>query len=93
MIMRHDLLEAMPEADREILYECWYDSMDFHTELWKEYTEESRQIAEDNGATFYEVDKEAFAQALAPIVDRFVSDGYQRELFDAIRAADTEGGQ
>ncbi|QOR45770.1 TRAP transporter substrate-binding protein [Trueperella pecoris] len=96
MIIRHDLLEAMPAADRDTLYTAWYDSMDFHTKLWKDYTEESKAIAEKTGATFHEVDEEDFAKALAPIVDMFVSDGYQRKLFDAIRAVDTnsnEGGK
>ncbi|WP_406715329.1 TRAP transporter substrate-binding protein [Trueperella pyogenes] len=93
MIMRHDLLQAMPEADREILYSAWYDSMDFHTKLWKEYTEESKAIAEKTGATFHDVDNEAFAEALAPIVDMFIANDHQRELFNAIRATDVEGGK
>lgn len=87
MIMRADLLKAMPEADRELFYDLWYDSMDYHTKLWLDYTEESKKIAEDAGAQFSEVDSEAFSTALAPIVDEYLKTDYQRSLYDQIQAA------
>ena len=90
MIMRADLLNAMPEADRKIFYDAWYKSMDFHTQLWKEYTEESIEIAKKNGAQFSDVDQAAFAEALAPIKDEFLKTDYQRELYDKIRAKEAE---
>ncbi|VEI13439.1 TRAP transporter substrate-binding protein [Trueperella bialowiezensis] len=93
MIMRHDLLQAMPEADRELLYEAWYDSMDNHTELWLKETEEAKAETEAGGAQFHEVDKEAFAEALSPIVDEYLKTDYQRSLFEAIRDADKEGSK
>lgn len=92
MIMRHDLLQAMPEADRELLYEAWYASMDHHTQLWIEETEAAREETEAGGATYHEVDKKAFTEALSPIVDQYVTTDYQRSLFEAIRAADTGEG-
>lgn len=92
MIMRHDLLQAMPEADHELLYEAWYDSMDYHTELWLEETEAAKAETEAGGASFHEVDNEAFNEALQPIVDQYVSTDYQKELFEAIRDADTGEG-
>ena len=93
MIMRADLLEAMPEADREIFYEAWYKSMDNHTEMWKVETEKSKANAEAAGATFHNVDDAAFFEALSPIVDEFLTTDYQRDLYEKIRAADTEGAK
>ncbi|XCB30647.1 TRAP transporter substrate-binding protein [Arcanobacterium hippocoleae] len=89
MIMRHDLLKAMPAADRELFYAAWYGSMDYHTKLWIDYTAESKKIAEKNGAKFNEVDSAAFFAALAPIVDEFLQTDYQRSLYEKIRRADT----
>ncbi|KMY23099.1 C4-dicarboxylate ABC transporter [Actinobaculum suis] len=100
MIMRADLLKTMPQADRDTFYRVWYDSMDFHTKLWDEFTQESYEAAIAAGATFHEVDQEAFQKALAPIKDEFLTTDYEKELYEKIRAkADvapnakaTEGG-
>lgn len=90
MIMRSDLLHAMPQKDRELLYSAWYDSMDFHTELWKEYTQESVAIAKKNNAVFNDVDRAAFDAALAPMKDEFLTTTEQRDLFDRIQKAKKE---
>lgn len=89
MIIRADLLNAMDDADRELLYDAWYDSMDRHTELWIDYTDESIAIAKEAGAVFNDVDDDAFFEALSPIVDEFLTSDYQRDLYEAIRAKDT----
>ena len=95
MIMRADLLNAMPEADREVFYQLWNDSMDYHTQLWNEYTQESIDIALAQGSEFNDVDSQAFFDALAPIKDEFLTTDYQLALYDKIRAvADKmEGGK
>ncbi|MDR6940030.1 TRAP transporter substrate-binding protein [Arcanobacterium hippocoleae] len=93
MIMRHDLLAAMPAADRELFYETWYDSMDYHTQLWIDYTAESVKIAKENGAKFNSVDSAAFREALSPIVDQFLQTDYQHQLYTEIRNADQQEGK
>lgn len=89
MIMRSDLREAMSEEDRRIFDEEWETAMVEHTELWDIETQEAIDRGEAAGATFTDVDQEAFQEALAPIADEFLTTDYQRDLYEAIRAADT----
>ncbi|MDO5720814.1 MAG: TRAP transporter substrate-binding protein [Actinomycetaceae bacterium] len=89
MIMRHDLRQAMTDEDRAIFDEEWEKAMVEHTELWDKETKEAIAEAEATGATFDEVDREAFIEALTPIKDEFLTTDFQKQLFDAIRAADT----
>ncbi|MGP6174027.1 TRAP transporter substrate-binding protein [Corynebacterium sp. A21] len=88
MVMRHDLLEAMPPADRELFLAEWDKAMIEHTDLWATETEEAIEEAKSEGATFTGVDEEAFREALAPIREEFLNTDFQNELFDAIRSAD-----
>ncbi|AGF71135.1 C4-dicarboxylate binding protein [Corynebacterium halotolerans YIM 70093 = DSM 44683] len=92
MVMRHDLLEAMSEEDREIFLEEWDKTMVEHTDLWQEETDQAIEAAKAAGATFHEVDREAFNEALAPIRDEFLTTEFQRDLFEQVRAADPEQG-
>lgn len=87
MIMRSDLREAMSPADRTIFDEEWEAAMTEHTELWDIETRESIARGEAAGATFTEVDQEAFQEALAPIAEEFLRTDYQRDLYEAVRAA------
>lgn len=88
MIMRYDLRQAMSDEDRQAFDEEWLVAMQEHIDLWNEKTNEAIETAKAAGAQFNEVDHEAFAKALEPIVDQFISSDYQRELYDKIRAAD-----
>lgn len=89
MVMRHDLLEAMSDEDREAFLEEWDEAMVEHTDLWNAETDQAIEDAKAGGATFHEVDRAAFQEALAPIKDEFLTTPFQRELFDKVRAADT----
>ena len=64
-----------------------------HTELWNEETRQAIEAAKAAGATFHEVDREAFNKALAPIRDEFLTTDFQRDLFEQVRAADPEQGE
>lgn len=92
MIMRHDLLEAMSDADREIFLEEWDAAMVEHTELWASETEQAIVDAEAAGAEFVDVDTAAFQEALAPLREEFLTTDFQNELYDAVRATDPEAG-
>lgn len=89
MIMRADLREAMSEEDRAIFDEEWDKAMTEHTELWAVETDQAIEDAKAAGAQFHEVDREAFAEALAPIRDEFLTTDLQNQLFEDIRASDT----
>lgn len=92
MVMRHDLLDAMSEPDRELFLEEWDAAMTEHTDLWNTETDAVIEKAKAGGAEFVEVDAQAFTDALAPIKDEFLTSEFQRELYEAVRAADTSGG-
>ncbi|WP_241828394.1 TRAP transporter substrate-binding protein DctP [Corynebacterium glutamicum] len=92
MVMRHDLLDAMSEPDREMFLEEWDAAMTEHTDLWNTETDAVIEKAKAGGAEFVEVDSQAFTDALAPIKDEFLTSEFQRELYEAVRAADTSGG-
>lgn len=92
MVMRHDLLDAMSESDRELFLEEWDAAMTEHTDLWNTETDAVIEKAKAGGAEFVEVDAQAFTDALAPIKDEFLTSEFQRELYEAVRAADTSGG-
>ena len=89
MVMRHDLLEAMEATDRELFLEEWDAAMTEHTDLWNTETEAAFERAEAAGVDFVQVDEQAFAEALAPLRDEFLTSDFQRNLFEAVRAADT----
>lgn len=87
LIINSGTLAQMSEEDRAAFDEEWTAAWQHHTDLWNEATEEAIAGAEAGGATFVDVDTEAFAEALAPIVDRFLETDAQRALFDAAQGA------
>ncbi|GAB3597095.1 2,3-diketo-L-gulonate-binding periplasmic protein YiaO precursor [Corynebacterium faecale] len=89
MVMRDDLLDAMDDADRELFLQEWDAAMDEHTDLWNSETDAAIERAKASGAEFVQVDEQAFAEALAPIRDEFLTNDFQRGLYDAVRDADT----
>lgn len=91
MVMREDLLQAMDDADRELFLKEWDRAMTEHTELWTTETDAAIERAKAAGTEFVQVDRDAFDAALAPIRDEFLTNDFQRNLYDAVRAADTEG--
>lgn len=87
LIANTGVLDSMSEEDRAAFDEAWQNAADHHTELWGEATEEAITEAEAGGATFNEVDAQAFTDALSPLIDQFVTSDTQKALYDAIAAA------
>lgn len=87
MLINSDLMNSMDPADREILTEEWRVTVDNHVELWLKNTDEAIAEAEANGSKFNDVDTEAFAKALAPVVENALTSDSARELYDNIRKA------
>ena len=77
----------MSEDDRAAFDEGWTKAWEQHTELWNSETEKAIAGAEEGGATFEEVDSEAFVDALTPLLDEFITTDSQQELYDDIRAS------
>ncbi len=87
LIINTDVLEGMSEEDRQAFLDAWTTAHEEHTQLWAEATDKAIADAEAGGATFVDVDAEAFAGAIAPLQEEFLTTDSQKALFDAARAA------
>ena len=87
LIINNPTFDKMSKEDRAAFDEAWGQTWQQHTELWDSETEEAIAGAEAGGATFTEVDSDAFVDALKPLLDEFITTDSQQALFDAIRDA------
>jgi tripartite ATP-independent transporter DctP family solute receptor len=87
LIINSDLLSGMSEEDQGTFQEEWTATHEEHTELWATATAEAIAGAEAGGATFSEVDDNAFSGALEPVAGNFITNEAQQALYDAARAA------
>lgn len=90
-VMSAESWQQLSPEDQEIFIEAAQESTEIHHELWDEAIEESIQIAEEEmGVEFVEdVDREAFQEATAHILDEFKEE-YEHvgEVIDIIQRAD-----
>jgi tripartite ATP-independent transporter DctP family solute receptor len=87
LIINTPTLDTMSKEDRAAFDEGWEQTWQEHTELWASETEEAIAGAKAGGATFTEVDSDAFVDALEPLLKKFITTDSQQALFDAIRDA------
>ncbi len=87
LIINSDVLAGMSEEDRAVFDEGWKQAWEEHTELWAQATQEAIEGATAGGATFTDVDDEAFSEALAALADEFITSDTQQALYDAARDA------
>lgn len=87
LIMNSDLLDSIAEEDQEIFRAEWEKFLENFMGMWQQSVDDSIAEAEVAGVTFTEPDRDAFSEALAPIVDETLQNDVQRELYDAARAA------
>jgi tripartite ATP-independent transporter DctP family solute receptor len=80
-------LEALSEEDRAIFDEEFDAAVTEQVELWITSTEEAIAEAEAGGVQFHEVDTQAFADAIAPLVEDSLTTDLARTVYDATRAA------
>jgi tripartite ATP-independent transporter DctP family solute receptor len=85
VVANTELLERMSPADRDIFQREWETTVQEHTELWKAETEQAIADAEAAGSTFNDVDREAFQEALQPVVDGALTSPEDRGLFERIQ--------
>ena len=86
VVMSSKAWEMLSEADQEIFIEAAVHATDFHKTEWDAAVEEAIVEAEKMGVEFvYDVDKEAFREASAPMIETY-SNKYPKvkELLDSI---------
>lgn len=86
LIINTNVLNSMTEEDRAAFDEAWTGAWEQHTELWKEQTQAAIADAEAGGATFSEVDAEAFNEALKPLLDEFLTTPEQQALLEVLQS-------
>ncbi|WP_298455436.1 TRAP transporter substrate-binding protein [uncultured Cellulomonas sp.] len=87
LVINTDVLEGMSPEDREAFDAEWTAAHEEHTDLWQTATEDAIAQAEAGGATFTDVDTEAFRSVLEPLAEEFITNETQQALYDAARAA------
>ncbi len=85
IIINSDVLAGTDE-DRAAFDEGWSAAWQEHTQLWDEATQEAIEGAEAGGATFTEVDDEAFAAPLEALADEYITNDNQQALYDDARS-------
>jgi TRAP-type C4-dicarboxylate transport system substrate-binding protein len=78
----------MDDESRQALVDLVADSVDTELTLFGEAVEKATAEAEEAGATFTEVDVDAFREAVLPLHEQLVTSETQRKVYDAIMAAD-----
>lgn len=87
LIINSETLASMSAEDRAAFDAAWEGAWKQHTELWLTNTEKAVAEATAGGAQFIEVDSAAFVEALAPLIDQFLTTDGQKALYQAIKDA------
>ncbi|WP_040976900.1 TRAP transporter substrate-binding protein [Necropsobacter massiliensis] len=76
----------LDDNQKKILAEAAKNSEIYQQKLWDEETARSRAEAEKVGATFIQVDKQPFRNALQPLYSEFAKNPELEKIIDAIKA-------
>ncbi|MBR0656477.1 TRAP transporter substrate-binding protein [Plastoroseomonas arctica] len=79
--------DRLPRDLQGILRQAAKESVGEMRRLWDAQTEASKQAVTAGGSLVNDVDKEAFARAMAPVYDQFARDPRMRALVNRIREA------
>ncbi|MDX7708422.1 TRAP transporter substrate-binding protein [Aeromonas caviae] len=90
LVISSKVLDKLSDEQKAILTTAAKHSETYEQELWDKEVAASRKQAADAGATFIQVDKEAFRTALAPLYDDFRKDPIRGEWLTKI---ENEAGQ
>ena len=90
LVISSKVLDKLSDEQKAILTTAAKHSETYEQELWDKEVAASRKQAPDAGATFIQVDKEAFRTALAPLYDDFRKDPIRGEWLTKI---ENEAGQ
>ncbi len=87
LIINPAVLEAMTPEHQDVFMELLAEARVQEAELWQEQIGEGVAAAEAAGATFNEVDAEAFAEVITPLTEAKLDSEVKRGLYDQVRAA------
>ncbi|WP_062208351.1 TRAP transporter substrate-binding protein [Demequina oxidasica] len=87
LIISPAVYDAMTPEVQDIFQELLAEARVHEAELWLEQVGEAKTNAEAAGATFNEVDSEAFAEAIAPLTASRLTSDTAKSLYDQVRAA------
>lgn len=89
VVMNNDLWESLSAEDQEIVTRAFEESVTYQREEAKKYAEEAKQVMQDAGVEFIEIDTAEFAEATKSVYDSWVgTEGIEQELIDRIRESD-----
>ncbi|MGW6132407.1 TRAP transporter substrate-binding protein [Cellulomonas sp. NPDC055163] len=81
------VMDGLPDDVREIFEEELAAAVEEEGELWETEIEVAKEMAEADGATFNEVDADAFAEVIAPLTESKLDNDVIREIHAKVRAA------
>lgn len=85
IVVSNSLLEKMTKEDQETFRKLVKESVENEFTLWANAVSEAVANAEENGATFVEVDKAPFVEGTQSVVDSIISDNANaKKLYDSI---------
>ena len=87
LIINPAVYDAMTPEHQEIFTELLAEARVHEAELWKEQVADGIEAAEAAGATFNEVDTEAFAEVIAPLTEKKLTNEVTQGIYDQVRAA------
>lgn len=87
LIINPAVWEGMSPEHQEIFTELLAEARVHEAELWKEQVADGIAAAEAAGATFNEVDADAFAEVIAPLTESKLTNDVTRTIYDQVRAA------
>ncbi len=90
LVISTETWNKLDDEQKKILSDAALKSEKYEAELWEKEVAASRQKAADVGATFIQVDKAAFRDALTPIYDDFRNDPKKAQWLEKIEALGTK---
>lgn len=87
LIINPSVWEGMSAEHQDIFNELLAEAIEREAELWEEQVTEAKAAAEAEGAQFNEVDKEAFAEVIAPLTEQKIDNEVTQGIYDQVRAA------
>ncbi|GCE77646.1 TRAP transporter substrate-binding protein [Cellulomonas biazotea] len=87
LITNPAVMDALPPDVQEIFAEELAAAVEEEGEIWKTEIETAKEMAVEAGATFNEVDADAFADVIRPLTEAKLDNDVIREIHAKVRAA------
>lgn len=87
LIINPAVFDGMSAEHQEIFQTLVGEAIEHEAELWKEQIGEAKTAAEAAGATFNEVDAEAFRSVIEPLIDSKLTTDVTKDIYAKVQAA------